>query len=61
MDEDDIECILIEALNDYEPAADEPDDIEVQSFQQAELMTTDKGVLLTIGGREFQITITRAA
>lgn len=58
MTEDDIECILIEALNDYESADNDPEIDEVQSFKQAELMTRDRGVVLKIGRQEFQITIT---
>jgi len=57
MTEDDIECILIEALNDYDSAENDPEIDEVQSFKQAELMTRDRGVVLKIGKQEFQITI----
>lgn len=35
-------------------------DIDVNTFEDVGMLTTDKGIVLNIGNREFQITIVRS-
>ena len=62
MNDEDIQSMLLDLLTEPESAADWAalDDIEVRTFSDAGVLTYNKGLTLTIGDSEFQITIVQA-
>jgi len=59
MTEKDFEGFLEEAIYTTADEADIETPCDVRSFQDAGIMTTDKGLIVTIGSAEFQVTILR--
>ena len=51
-----VEHLLIDLINEAADDA-EASDIQVNSFSDTGMMTSDKGVLLRLGKHKFQITI----
>jgi hypothetical protein len=59
MSERDMEDYLTEALFEHAVAQGDPEP-EVQTFADAQLLTGNRGLVVRIGGAEFQLTIMRA-
>lgn len=55
LNEEEIQELLIELLSDDLDA-----DEGIESFEDAGMLTHDKGLVLRLGDREFQITIVRS-
>ncbi len=56
-DDEKLELVLHEALEEYPW---DQSDVRVETYESAGLMTNDRGVVLKIGKRKFQITIVEA-
>lgn len=60
MSEEDLEGFLAEAIEMYADESDEPRRIDVATFRDCGVLTMNRGLVLTIGDDEFQITIVRS-
>jgi len=60
MSEEDLEGFLAEAIEAFADESDEVDHVDVATFRDCGVLTMNRGLVLTIGGSEFQITIVRS-
>ncbi len=60
MSEEDLEGFLAEAIEMDADESDEPRRIDVATFRDCGVLTMNRGLVLTIGDDEFQITIVRS-
>lgn len=59
--EEDVEVMLIDALMRFEGDEDCPPISEIESFQQAGVLTRNRGIVARLqDGSEFQVTIVRS-
>lgn len=60
MSEQDLEGFLAEAIEAFADESDEVDHVDVATFRDCGVLTMNRGLVVTIGGSEFQITIVRS-
>ncbi len=60
MSEEDLEQLLAEAIEAHADENDEIARIDVATFRDCGVLTMNRGLVLTIGDAEFQITIVRS-
>ena len=60
MSEEDLERFLAEAIEMYAAESDEPRRIDAATFRDCGVLTMTRGLVLTIGDDEFQLTIVRS-
>lgn len=59
MTEEEFEACLAEALCQYAEENEDPEP-EVETFANAGILTLNRGLVVRIGGAEFQVTIVRS-
>jgi hypothetical protein len=60
MSEQDLEGFLAEAIEAFADESDEVDHADVATFRDCGVLTMNRGLVVTIGDSEFQLTIVRS-
>ena len=60
MSEEDFETFLAEAIELFADESDEVDHADVATFRDCGVLTMNRGLVVTIGDSEFQLTIVRS-
>ncbi len=60
MSEEDLERFLAEAIEMYADESEEPRRIAVATFRDCGVLTMNRGLVLTVGDDEFQLTIVKS-
>lgn len=60
MSEEELEGFLAEAIEAFADENDEVDRVDVATFRDCGVLTMNRGLVVTIGDSEFQLTIVRS-